>query len=323
MATSRVTKPVQNLPPYREPQGVAAAELHHVNPFDLLIDENYQRNLNGHMIKAMIATFDPALFGVLEVNYRTDDTLFVIDGQHRVHVARQLNLPTVPVRMHFGLTSEQEASMFVRFQSRRRAVTPLETYKAAVHSKDPEYVALDELIRTLGFQVGQANTSSDRLQRTIPSVATLVRIFRYDNGPLLERSLTLYDAAWMNSPGTITAQVLIGVAYLISRKGDEIDNTEFVRKLSTVRPTDILREVRSTQKSTSSTVVTQVALRILSIYNRGKRTKVVDGADMLVKAKPGTGGVAGGSAQNFNALNADPRGMSSYVPRKMMEQENS
>lgn len=305
-------------PPYREPIGVAAAELHHVSPFDLEIDENYQRNLNGSMVRAMVSTFDPALFGVLEVNFRESGDLFIIDGQHRVHVARQLNLPTVPVRMHFGLTSEQEATLFVFFQSRRRPVSPLEAYRAALHARDPEVVAVDALLHGLGFQIG-ARSDSDRLSRSIPAVSTVLRIYRYDEGVVLARSLRLYDGAWINSPGPINGQVLLGVAYLLSRKWDEIDDGEFVRKLSTINPVDIIRQVRSTQKSTSATVITQVALVLLGAYNRGKRTKIVEGADLLTRAAAGKGGIAGTSGDVARNLASDPRGQSSSTPRKMLD----
>lgn len=278
-------------PPYAEPQGLAAAELHHISPFDLHVDENYQRTLNSHMIKGMLANFDPALFGVIEVNFRDDNTLYVMDGQHRVHVARQLNLPAVPVKMHFGLTSEQEAEIFLRFQRRRRPVTQLESYKAALHAKDPDYVCLDALLHRMHFRVGTPSTPSSLMSRSIQAVATVVKIYRYDDGKLLARVLTVYDAAWGRVPGQLQGSLMLGLAYLLSRKGGELEDKKLIAKLATVMPQDVLRLVRSTTNASGSTVVGQVAMTLLHVYNRGRRTNIVDGSDLRDRLPVGQGGL--------------------------------
>lgn len=301
-------------PNYVEPVGAAAAELHHVSPHDLTVDERYQRQLNAAMVAAMVKKFDPALFGTLEVNFREDGTLYVIDGQHRTFVARQIGLPSVPVRMHFGLTPEQEAVLFIRFQQGRRAVTPLEAFHAGVFAGNPESIAIVELLHDLGWKLpkktGQGG-SRDSLSRSITAVTTVVRIYRYDNGGLLTRVLNIYGAAWGSTGGRVNGQVLQGLAYLLSRKND-LDDASMVRKLQVKEPADIMRAARSTAMSSgNSTVISAVAAQILVLYNKGRReAHKVDGSDLFTRAAPGDGVTVGHAVD----LSGDTRGMASYTP---------
>ena len=96
--------------------------------------DHYQRRTRYGKVKSIIKDFNPFLLGVILVSYR-DGKYNVVDGGHRVAALRQMGAKTVMCQMVYGLTYEQEASLFLDFNCNRTGLTPNEKFAGAVEAK--------------------------------------------------------------------------------------------------------------------------------------------------------------------------------------------
>lgn len=119
-------------------------------PVDLMIiDESYQRVLSNN-VKKLMKDWDNNQCTFLLVSFR-DEKFYVIDGQHRLSVAKAKGIVELPCEIRVGLTREQEALLFARQTVNIKKLSPLDTYKANVVNGDmniPE-VAVDMLIKEI------------------------------------------------------------------------------------------------------------------------------------------------------------------------------
>lgn len=54
------------------------------------VDHGYSRELDGAWVQELVDNFDERLLGTVVVNRRDADSLYIVDGQHRVEAARRL-----------------------------------------------------------------------------------------------------------------------------------------------------------------------------------------------------------------------------------------
>lgn len=130
--------------------------LNYLPPSELSVDPAYQRSIEGRDSQRLIARiakrWDWAKCLPLLVSDRGSGQLFVIDGQHRLQAARLrgdiAQLPCVVVSVG---GAEGEAALFDAVNSQRRALTPLELFRAALASGDPESLAIMAAIEAAGL----------------------------------------------------------------------------------------------------------------------------------------------------------------------------
>ena len=100
-------------------------------PVSLLkLDESYQRILSAN-VKKLMAEWDESKCTFLLVSYR-DDVFYVVDGQHRLAVAKGKGIVDLPCIILTGLTREQEALVFARQNRNVTKLNPFDTYKANI-----------------------------------------------------------------------------------------------------------------------------------------------------------------------------------------------
>ena len=117
--------------------------LQFIPPVELTVNASYQRSLDAETSKTLIRKiaqyWNWDLCQPLVVARRPGGALFVIDGQHRLEAARMrrdiAQLPCVVVEY---ASAADEAASFVHLNQRRRPLTKLDLFKAAVASEDPE-----------------------------------------------------------------------------------------------------------------------------------------------------------------------------------------
>lgn len=130
--------------------------LQYVLPAQLSVDPDYQRSLDGHtssvLIRRIARQWDWHLCQPLVVSRRGDGGLYVIDGQHRLAAAKErgdiAQLPCVIVE-YDGTAGE--AAAFVGLNSQRRALSPVDLFRAAVASGEDDAVAIADAIAAAGL----------------------------------------------------------------------------------------------------------------------------------------------------------------------------
>ena len=118
----------------------------------LTVDRSYQRPLKMHHVRHIGKEYDPDMMMALVVSYR-NGVFYIVEGQHRWKMAMlRDDVEYLWCYVHFW-TLEKEAEMFRKFNATnaRIAVSPGETLRAGVVSKDPGSVELNDVMRKYGF----------------------------------------------------------------------------------------------------------------------------------------------------------------------------
>lgn len=137
--------------PLELPPGIAGAEGPPADPgwgqiamvpvAALAVDRGYQRSVSDRgrrLIRAMVADFDPAVFGVL-LGHWAGARFALIDGQHRALAALALGLRVVPC---LSVQPGSAAAVFLTVNRDSVALRPLDRWRAAVAAGEPAAVAL-------------------------------------------------------------------------------------------------------------------------------------------------------------------------------------
>lgn len=129
-------------------------------PAELQIDPAYQRSILGvdsqTLIRKIAAHWNWDLCLPLVVSRRQGadgaESMFVIDGQHRLEAAKlRGDLGQLPCMVKNYATPADEAASFVHLNQQRRPLNALDLFKAAVASKDPETLAVAAAMAEAGL----------------------------------------------------------------------------------------------------------------------------------------------------------------------------
>jgi len=175
---------------------------------DILIDHNYQRPERQVWILSRARKFDADLLNVGEVSLRPDGTYWAIDCQHRVGLCKAVGWEYLTCRIHEGLTSQEEASLFRKFNKERSVVGSLDDWKAAIYEREPDALDITEIIARYEFEVGKQTKKS----RTIADINTLRTLYR--KGTLVE-ALDLARASWGFQESVGDGRLLAGVSLFV------------------------------------------------------------------------------------------------------------
>jgi hypothetical protein len=202
----------------------------------LFIDETYQRPLS-RFVKKLADNFDPALLGCLIVSDRDTGNgvdnatgYAVIDGQTRLMALRQLGHLNAPCLIYTGLSREEEADLFARFQSERKNVSALERYRAALVAREPRAIDISDLADRAGFVVDKSNVGN-----SIVAIKALEETYDRYGADMVARVLDVVAGAWkFRHAGANTNEILRGLAYFLAR--NTVDDDRLIRRLSIVDP---------------------------------------------------------------------------------------
>lgn len=123
----------------------------------LNIDASYQRSgyINKSLVRAISHDFDEMLFGILTVGKRSDGTLWVVDGMHRLLGAKDAGKASVLCVIFDSSGAEHEAEVFYNLNTKRTGVNCISVYKALLTQREEVTVAIQRLLEQYGFGIGR------------------------------------------------------------------------------------------------------------------------------------------------------------------------
>lgn len=201
----------------------------------LFVDDRYQRELNEARVKKIAETFNPAQLGVLEVSTREDGMFAVFDGQHRLAALQQVGWTDAPCLVHQDLTADDEAKLFIRLQSDRKSVTPLERFRARLFSGDETAVVIDKVTRLAGFHIGGHDPYG------IKAVTAVEAVYRREGPDALLNGLAAIHNLWGGDERSTNGHLIQGMTQFLLRYSNRLGNEEQVR-LAGVAPSVVLRK---------------------------------------------------------------------------------
>lgn len=216
----------------------------------MFVDRSYQRPLTDFAAK-IEQDFNPALIQTVALSERSNGKFAVIDGQTRMVAAEKLGYDVLPACVFTGLGVPEEAAIFEQLGTARRALKTYDRFRAAITRGDPEAIAIQALVDSLGLEIGS------KFPEQIIAVGALRSCYRRD-GIQLERTLVNLKEAW---PDRAPAGDMIKGMHLfftprnakLRRERQGLNDEKLVMKLQVAGPDQIRRRVNAAREAAGVT----------------------------------------------------------------------
>ena len=186
-------------------------QLAHI-PLAKIEPSNYQRPINTARVDSIVQNFDEAKLGTLTVS-RRDGRYIAVDGQHRLMALRALDYTHAVCLILTDLTPQDEAKYFRNQDQDKRPLRPLDFFKAGLIEKDEKCIKINEIVGANSFKIGFATNDFFHIG-AIQALFTIVDDYGYD---ILDSTLSLIAAIWLETPKATRGECLLGVAEFVSR----------------------------------------------------------------------------------------------------------
>lgn len=249
-------------------------------PSELTIVFAVQREAIDAWVRSLSRQFDIEAIGDIHVSKRSDGTLAVVDGQHRILALRQLGYDDLGVWCHVyeDKTPEEECDLFLKLNNRRN-VTAADKFRIGVGAGLEDCVAINSLLRERGLAVtGEAQ----RIGASPISCAATLRSYwskaqRERTGPqALAGALDVALAAWGPEGDSLHQSIIGGLSELFLDNA-WIDSKHLADKLAKAgSPGRLIGKAKARYEYERSSLSRCMAKVIADIYNsrRGKKDRL-------------------------------------------------
>ena len=171
----------------------------------------YQRSVNKKRVDAIVESFNPNRMRPIDVSYR-DGKYFCFDGQHRTAVYKLLSIPTIPAVIHFGLSYEDEARLFVEQSVNVGSINNVSKWHGCLEAKDKEPMIINNICQKFGYTV--AAKRAKQQNTNIHCISALQKAYHDIGASGLECVLSLINDAWYGKPDSVRIDVIDGLALI-------------------------------------------------------------------------------------------------------------
>lgn len=231
-----------------------------------------QRDLNQARVDHMAANFDPEMIGTPTVNLR-DSHYYVIDGQHRIEMLRQIGWGDQNVQCwtYEGLTETDEAERFLKL-SDTLTIDAFAKFRVGIIAGREVECDIDRIVRSQNLVVSRDSS----LDGSVSAVGTLRRIYGRAGGKVLGRSLRIIRDAYGDAG--LTAEVIDGIGLLCQRYNGQLDDEVAVDKLAGVNGgvNGLMNQAEVLRRKTGNQKGHCVAAAAVEFINRGRGGKKLD-----------------------------------------------
>jgi len=229
-----------------------------------------QRDVNQSRVDHLVANLDLDQLGNPVVSQR-DGAFWVLDGQHRVEAMRAFGFDSEDIQcwVHEGLTSEQEAEVFLKLND-VLAVSAFDRFTKAVHAGRSVETDIDRIVKSTGCLV-----TLNKVDCGIAAVGSLRAVYAMGPG-VLARTLTIIREAY--GTGGFDSSIIRGMGLMCSRyDAPSLDAANAIPKLQkAARGADgLLQKAEIVRRQTGvSKSVAVAAAAVETINGSGKGRKI-------------------------------------------------
>ena len=216
-----------------------------VDPFAIVVDHRYQRDIRPALVAAIAANPRWELFGV-PVLFRREEgghsVYYCADGQQRIEGIKHTEDPPrlIPAVWFPVNHLADEAAVFVHINEYRIALSALQKHKGKLVAEDPATLAIERAVETAGLTIG--GSSNDQDARTIMAVSALYAIYeRLAEEGLLQTLIVCRDS-FEDDSGAFSAAVMRGVSTVIEEQDGSYDRQRLTTALRNTSVHQILRK---------------------------------------------------------------------------------
>jgi hypothetical protein len=216
-----------------------------INPFLVVIDHRYQRELRPALVAAIAGDLRWELFGVPVLFKRGDgegSTYYCADGQQRIEGAKNsVNPPGLIPVVWFPVSQlADEAAVFVQINEYRIALSALQKHKGKLVAEDPATLSIERAVTTAGLSI--AGTNKDQEARTVTAVSSLYTIYERLAEEGLLQTLVVCRDAFEDDSGAFSSAIMRGVAQVIEEQDGAYDRQRLTNALHATSVHAILRK---------------------------------------------------------------------------------
>jgi hypothetical protein len=206
----------------------------------LSIDITYQRSTDNETSRRLIASiaakFDWRLCAPLVVSRRADDTLRIIDGQHRWMAAcRRDDIPQLPCCVFRYESIQEEARMFIVANRARKPINRLDDYFAALAAADEDAVEIERLVTGAGFRIARNTSSAAWRSGEVAFTSAIANAIRRSGAAITLAALTNMAVAFRDQKLTHGGAIFGALVRIMSQTGPEFDPDRLISALQTQR----------------------------------------------------------------------------------------
>ncbi len=232
----------------------------------LQVDPKYQRALGNLHVDRLVQQFNPAALGEIDVSERKNGEMFVIDGHHRWIACKRVGHKKMQARVHKGLSSAQEASLFLDLNF-TRSVTPGAKYNARMLMDEPDALAITAAVEAEGFTIDPTRAVHGQ---TVAGISKLDHIYKNYGSDTIQAVLRVTKFAWPTDPKGREATMLGGIArFLVTYPNTGVE--ALGRKLGQSTLQELTQSRRAYKKDYGISTDAACARAIWHQFNRGRR----------------------------------------------------
>lgn len=238
---------------------------------DLHAHPQVQRRFDPAWARKLRDSFDPDKFGTITV-VKTGEKHFVIDGQHRVAAAKESlgEDQKVPCIIYPDMPLQRQADLFLG-RNTAKAVRAIDKFKQAVNAGNAHETEITKVLAGCGLKLDEP-----RLSGVVRSPGALLKVYGRIGAVGLRRTLTVIKAAWGTEPDAYDGVIIRAIGDVLRRFATEVEDDDFSRKLCrNGGPSHLLGRARDFAKAAGIHVERAMVERMVNIYNKGRRTKVL------------------------------------------------
>jgi hypothetical protein len=237
----------------------------------LCVDKSYQREEVEKKVIDIASDFSWRACGVVTVMQRSNNSYYVVDGQHRVLAAfKRSDIQKIPCIVFDSTGVESEAECFINANTKRKPVTAYDKFRASLVAKHLTAIELQEIVTENGLILKKHGHTPG----TITCIATCQRIMRSYEGTGLRRALSL-AAELAKADGIAVSDVLLsGLAYLDQRVDSGLHNARLRQQLIKIGGKALFDSARKMSYRVGAGGNKIWAEGMLEIVNRSLRAKI-------------------------------------------------
>lgn len=239
-------------------------EFKNINSKQILVDLEYQRQVDYLRVRKMVANYNPNLVNPIKVSYR-GNKYYCFDGQHTLSMLKALNdnkdLP-VPCKVYYGMHETDEAKLFSEQNGLSRAIQSNQKLKSLYVAGDIDVIEFKKTVEDCGIRCDFTSSQADK---KIICYSTAFKIYMKHGAKHLQKILKVIVASWNGTKDSLSKELLIGLDMFMRTYADEYNQTHLIKRLNRVSPVQIKRDGNAIAMGGAK----KYAIPIYNVYCKG------------------------------------------------------
>lgn len=236
----------------------------------LRVDSRYQRDLKLSRVISLVSEWSWVSCGALIVAKRADESLWVVDGQHRLLAAqRRSDISTLPCVVFSVSEVEDEARNYERANSNRGSMKGHDLFKSRLFSRDPIALAVNDLVAASGRRIGAQSSPKE-----VNCVGLLYKLAK-DNGAVLK---TVWPVIVDVCDGNIlSSRIVEAICFVESRmpEGESLSDHRWRSRLTHAGYEELSASMTRFAAAFAKGGARPWAIGLLAAINKGLHKKLV------------------------------------------------